>query len=78
MFLGRLLKLLENYPHAHGFLQQWRDSRGLSYVGPVSMSATVREHRAILAHIKDRYMSSDYPVPHSAEVYTYIYTYIYL
>lgn len=41
--IRRLLKLLENYPSANGFLLQWKDSGddGMSYIGPLTYSETM-------------------------------------
>ena len=75
--ISRLLKLLENYPSAHGFLTHWMDSGGMSYVGPLSMA----EVRATASHDQKQMLQSiqashpgpkhDFPVPHSLEVCTF-------
>ena len=72
--ISRLLKLLENYPNAHGFLSHWRDSGGMSYVGPLSMAelraTAAHDQRATLQSIQSNHPGPkhDFPVPHTLEV----------
>ena len=72
--ISRLLKLLENYPNANGFLSHWRDSGGMSYIGPLSMSelrsATLREQKDTLQSIQNSQNGPkhDFPVPYSLDV----------
>lgn len=62
--VARLLQLLENYPGANGFLGQWRDSNGMSYVGPASL----REDKQTLRQIQQRYpLATTAPVPYALE-----------
>lgn len=72
--ISRLLNLLENYPNANGFLSHWRDSGGMSYIGPLSMSelrsATLRDQKGTLQSIQNSQNSPnhDFPVPYSLDV----------
>jgi hypothetical protein len=76
--LARLLKVLDNYPSANGFLSHWRDSRGMSYIGPLTYGEDVTktwvaENKRILNSIRAKHgdaNNNNYPVPYSLEVRT--------
>ena len=75
--ISRLLKLLENYPAAHGFLSHWRDSGGMSYIGPLSMAelraTVVLDQKQTLQSIQTNHPGPkhDFPVPYTLEVCAY-------
>lgn len=48
--ISRLLRLLEHYPSAKGFLARWRDSEGMSFVGVPSAGRAEHDRHSDHAH----------------------------
>lgn len=59
--IARLIRLLEHYPAASGFLKRWHDNQGLSFIGPDSSSQKDKQQELSLDDSAD--MDNDQSIP---------------